>query len=132
MVEKETKLHDGEGWREFYGTLETTSPPRLNPRDLIEQFIRAVVSAHGNGQVFGQIPFIAAFLRMARGFDDGLPTHYPRARQEGQVGPVPPHPEGQAYEWFVANDQVQHGQVVAGYALPELANDQGLPMLDAP
>ena len=98
-------LHDGHGWREFYGTLDSSSPPTVDHDTAIKAFKAAIASAYGNGAAFEQVSFIAAFLHMAKGFDDGLPTHYPRARQEGQANLVPAHPEGQAYEWFVANDR---------------------------
>jgi hypothetical protein len=40
------------------------------------------------------------------------------------------NPEGQAYEWFVANDR--EGRDAGPHAaLPDLAADHGLPMLDA-
>jgi CRISPR-associated protein (TIGR03986 family) len=126
-----TTLHDGEGWREFYGTLGLASPAAVDQQAAVQAFKDAVRSAYGHGAAFEQVSFIAAFLKMASGFSDQLPTHYPRARQQGQSGSVPPHPEGQAYEWFVANDRTgaQGGPRVS---LRDLATDPGLPMLDAP
>jgi hypothetical protein len=90
-----------------------------------------VRTAYGPAASFERVPFIAAWLKMATGHTDKLPTHYPRARQQGQSDPVPPNPEGLAYEWFVANDRTgQNGGPQV--SLPDLANDHGLPMLDAP
>jgi hypothetical protein len=126
-----TYLHDGHGWKEIYGTLDDTTPPEANRDEIVRAFQEAVRTAYGSTVSFESVPFIAAWLKMATGHADNLPTHYPRARQEGQADPVPPHPEGRAYEWFVANDRTGHngGPQVS---LPKLANDHGLPMLDAP
>lgn len=127
-----TRIFDGQGWRGIYSDLEDVTLPSASINALIQAFKDAVSIAYGkNHGAFEQVPFIAAFLRMASGHPDHLPTHYPRARQQGQTGPVPPHPEGKAYEWFVANDRTgrEGGPQVC---LPDLANDGGLPMLVAP
>jgi CRISPR-associated protein (TIGR03986 family) len=126
-----THLHDGHGWKEIYGTLDDTTPSKANRDEIVRAFQEAVRTAYAPAASFEQVPFIAAWLKMATGHADNLPTHYPRARQQGQNGPVPPHPEGLAYEWFVANDRTGRngGPQVS---LPDLATDDGLPMLDAP
>lgn len=127
-----TRLFDGSGWQTIYSDLEDVTLPWANSDILVQAYKDAVTSAHGSNKgSFEQVSFIAAFLRTASGHPDGLPTHYPRARQAGQTGPVPPHPEGKAYEWFVANDRTGRnaGPLVS---LPDLANDPGLPMLDTP
>jgi CRISPR-associated protein (TIGR03986 family) len=126
-----TRLYDGHGWKEIYGTLDDTTPPETNRDEIVRAFQEAVRTSYGSPASFKEVRFIAAWLKMATGHSDNLPTHYPRARQEGQNGPVPPNPEGLAYEWFVANDRTGHngGPRVS---LPDLANDSGLPMLDAP
>lgn len=125
----DTHLQDGKDWKQTYSTLEDIALPSANIDMLIQTFQDAVRVAYGkNNRSFKEVPFIAAFVRMASGHPDNLPTHYPRARQQGQDGPVPPHPEGKAYEWFVENDRIgQNGgrQV----SLPDLATDAGLPML---
>lgn len=136
---EKTHLHTGDSWKVFYSTLDDTSPAEVDRNQLIDSFKEAVVGTYAVGtrgtpeERFQQVSFIAAFLRAARGFDDNLPIHYPRARQPGpgHGGPVPPHSEGKAYEWFVANDRT--GRDAGPRAcLPDLANDSGLPMLDAP
>lgn len=121
IVSAKTALHDGNGWKQFYGTLDTVTPPEIDPTAAIKEFAAAVVAAYGSGTAFERVPFIAAFLKMATGFADGLPTHYPRAQH-------PPHPEGRAYDWFVENDRTgaQGGPRVC---LRDLATDSGLPML---
>jgi CRISPR-associated protein (TIGR03986 family) len=119
-----TTLHDANGWRQFYGTLDTIAPPGFDQMAAIKEFELAVVAAYGAGAAFDRVPFITAFLRMASGFVDRLPTLYPRAQHS-------PHPEGRAYEWFVENDRTgAHGG--PRVSLRDLANDPGLPMLDAP
>jgi len=69
---------------------------------------------------FEDVPYVAAFLRAAEGFDDGKPVHYPRAQPEID-------PKGENYKWFVANEKVRRSEVVHGYALGALASDPGLP-----
>jgi len=129
--EPNTHLHDGNGWTQFYSTLDPCFPPEVNREAAITSFQNAVIAAYGPNPTFDEVSFIKAFLRMAKGFEDNLPIHYPRARQQGQADPVPPHPEGLAYQWFVANDRTGRD---AGpqVSLPDLAADSGLPMLDAP
>lgn len=123
-----SQLRTGNGWRQVYSTLDDVTPAQADHAALIDEYKQAVRTSYGSGGSFEDVPFIAAWLRMATGHADSLPTHYPRARQQGQPGPVPPHPEGQAYEWFVANDRTgQNGGPQA--SLPDLATDSGLPML---
>lgn len=119
--EANTDLRDGNGWKQFYGTLDPITPPVIDQAAVIKDFEAAVVAAYGTGAAFEGVPFVAAFLKMASGFADGLPTHYPRTQH-------PPHPEGRAYEWFVENDRTgaQGGPRVC---LHDLATDSGLPML---
>jgi len=131
-----THLHTGTSWKSFYESLDEPAMEQIDPAALIASFKEAVAAAYGANTAgslddrFQGVPFIAAFLRAARGFEDGLPVHYPRARHAGQAGPVPPHPEGLAYEWFVENDRTGRDAGPAA-CLPDLANDPGLPMLDA-
>ncbi|MFO0878144.1 MAG: TIGR03986 family CRISPR-associated RAMP protein [Gemmataceae bacterium] len=119
--EMHTDLRDGEGWKQFYSTLDTVTPPRIDQTAAVKEFEATVEAAYGAGTAFDRVPFIAAFLKMVTGFNDGLPTHYPRAQH-------PPHPEGRAYEWFVENDRTgAHGG--PRVCLRDLATDPGLPML---
>jgi CRISPR-associated protein (TIGR03986 family) len=126
-----THLQDGNGWKQTYSTLEDTSPIEADRNALVQAFQDAVRTSFGSPASFENVPFIAAWLKMATGHADTLPTHYPRARQQGQGDPVPPNPEGLAYKWFVANDRTgQNGGPQV--SLPDLEADTGLPMLDAP
>jgi len=141
-----TRLYSGQGWRAIYsdltyGDLNEVELPASsgggdlqsinaeNAKLLVDAFQRAVERAYGNGKTFQQVPFIAAFLRMAQGFTDGLPIHYPRARQQNQQGPVPPHPEGKAYEWFVENERIARDGGGPKLSLPNLHAERGLPIL---
>jgi len=99
--------------------------------DTIARYQDAVVNAYGpaGNAKFEKIPFIAAFLRSCWGFGDSLRTHYPRARQTDPDQPgsyLPPHPDGNGYEWFVANKREAERK-----SLPELTADHGLDYLDA-
>lgn len=126
-----THLHDGNGWKRIYFSLEDVIPEKADQKALVQAFQDTVRTSFGSTASFENVPFIAAWLKMATGHADSLPTHYPRARQQGQVDPVPPNPEGLAYEWFVANDRTgQNGGPQV--SLPDLSTDNGLPMLDAP
>lgn len=131
-------LRSADDWRGYYQSLEEFPPGEYDPTTAIEAFKQAVIDAYGNqtkganaNERFRQVSFIAAFCRAAEGFDTGLPIHYPRAREAGQSGPVPPHPEGRAYEWFVANDRTGRDPG-PGLSLPDLPKDGGLPILPAP
>lgn len=128
-------VRTGEGWRRYYAALDEDPPApeyclRV-PGDAdrcVVKFKEAVGRAYGNGRFEGA-SFIRAFLRASEGFGDRLPTHYPRARPADKAGPVPPHREGRAYEWFVANERLDRGNPIYGYSLPDLDADNGLPVL---
>lgn len=126
IVEDGTALRDGGSMRKFYSTLDDLDPPIFDYQAAIAAFKTAVTEAYRRNS-FEETPFIAAFLRAAAGHPDALPIHYPRARPVVQGGPVPPHPEGKSFEWFVANERTGGRRV----ALSDLADDKGLPMLDA-
>lgn len=132
-----THLHDGNGWKQFYSTLDRCSPPEVDREAVIASFQKAVLAAYGPNQVFDDVSFIKAFLRMAKGFADILPIHYPRARPRDQLGnpipgPVSPNPAGEAFQWFVANERTGGTNPGPQACLSDLADDQGLPMMDAP
>ena len=62
-----------------------------------QTFASTVAEAHGTAD-FEAVPFIAAFVQAATGFEDGLPTHYPRTDPS-------PNRDARSYEWFVENDR---------------------------
>lgn len=126
-----SSLYDGNGWKQVYSDLDDVTPPSVDHDLLITAFKEAVKSSYDSPASFESVSFIAAWLRMATGHTDTLPTHYPRARQQGQEGLVPPNPEGLAYEWFVANDRTGHNGGTQK-SLPDLADDFGLPIFNAP
>jgi len=115
-----SQLHDGNGWKEIYSTLDDAMPAQPNFADLIEDFKQAVRSAYGPTLSFENVPFIAAWLRTATGHpssqgrDQPLPTHYPRVS-------VPPDPAGENFRWFTANENGSKA------SLPDLSSDSGLP-----
>lgn len=132
-----THLHDGNGWRDFYATLDPCTPSEVDREAIVQSFQKAVTAAYGPNLSFGEVSFIKAFLLAAKGFEDNLPIHYPRARQRDSQGnpipgPVPPNPAGEAFQWFVANERVGGQNPGPQVSLPDLEADSGLPMLDAP
>lgn len=125
-----TDLRTGAQWQKAYLTLDDTEHPNVaNAKAKIQEFQQSVIFAYGNGQ-FEQISFITAFTRCAKGFTK--PIHYPRALQEGQRhdSTIPPHPEGKAFEWFVTNERIVRDKPIVGIALPNLVDDEGLPILE--
>ena len=126
-----TDLREGHDWLAFYSTLDEGDNANRNAAQrCIREFETEIAAAYGNGDL-NRVSFIAAFNHGARGFDDGKPLHYPRALQQGQErnGTIPPHPEGKAFEWFVANERTGN-QGGPKLALPDLENDEGLPILE--
>ena len=79
-------------------------------------FREAVVTLHGNGNVFVDIRFISAFRRSAKGYDDDVPHHYPR------IAPAP-QPDGENFRWFK-----DHSNEVLGalYDESDAPEDEGL------
>jgi CRISPR-associated protein (TIGR03986 family) len=126
-----SSLFSGDEWKEMYRGLEEPEANQQRAELLLTQSVGAyqseVKKEYRTG--FEQVPFIAAWLRACTGHPDGRPTHYPRKRQGGPAGqPVPPHPDGESFKWFVDNErtgQVNPGQ---GASLSNLSDDRGLPM----
>jgi len=86
--------------------------------ELVAAYQSAVVEGYtpdGKGS-FESVPFIAAFLRAARGYADGLPQHYPRTSEA-------PDPAGENFKWFMANQ----GKKGKKLALTDLVKDDGFP-----
>jgi len=84
--------------------------------EISDFFKQAVIRAYGKGcKNFEEISFIKAFLKACQGFED-KPIHYPRTTKE-------PRPHGENFKWFVANEKAGE------YALQDLAQDNGLPIL---
>jgi len=106
-------LGKGEDWKEFYRSLFPTSPTEINQEEIIHQYRQAVELAYGSS--FEKVPFIAAFNRCAKGFEDGLPIHYPRLNQEIDS-------ESKNYEWFENNEKGNQ------LSLPSLVGSESLPL----
>ena len=126
-----TDLRQGQDWGTFYSKLgESNNSDRTAAQSCAQKFETAIAGAYGNGD-FNRVSFIAAFKRASRGFEDGKPIHYPRALQAGQRrnSTIPPHPEGKAFEWFVANERTGRDGGPK-LALPDLENEKGLPILE--
>lgn len=112
------KLSTGDSLRERYRSWTSEGISQDNSEDALTAFKESVLRAYGGSDVnvFEQVPFIKAFLKACTGFADALPIHYPRDTRH-------PSPEGKYFEWFEANERS------VCHALPDLANDRGLPML---
>jgi len=110
---EKTDLRIGKDWAEFYKSLIPTSLKIGNGVSCIDDFKKAVIQTYGTGNRFEQIRFIAAFCNSSKGFDNAV-IHYPR---------VTPHPtpEGEAFEWFVRNEQDTREEIALKLALPDLA-----------
>jgi CRISPR-associated protein (TIGR03986 family) len=116
-------LHTGNQLRNRYRLWHDESPLG-DPRSVATNaFKSALVRAYPpEPDGFEGVLFIKAFLTACKGYEDKLPTHYPRATADGQPGP--PSPQGESFKWFVANERDG-----AHYALCDLADDVGLPTL---
>jgi hypothetical protein len=126
---------------ERYRSLDDDQSNRCEVTDLIAAFKKDVWSAYGSGfrekgeqetaeeyqklvdGKFSEVRFIAAFLRATKGFNDKLPIHYPRTTQT-------PNPDGESFKWFVENASSTREGVRHGYALGNLTDDAGLPILE--
>lgn len=108
--------------RSWYSAWLEAQPSKLTQDALdraAEAFKQAVVRVYGDrSRRFEDVPFIKAFLVACKGWSDGLPVHYPRIRPA-------PDPAGENFKWFVQNER--QGR----YALPDLVNDRGLPLLQS-
>ncbi len=124
-----TDLRDGAALRQMYGGFdETAQTDGRETQACIDDFKNAIARSYGSGE-FERASFIVAFRRCVLGFNK--PVHYPRALQRGQRrdSAIPPHPEGKAFEWFVANERTGRDGGPK-LALPDLVNDEGLPILE--
>jgi len=126
---EKSDLRTGAAIRESYSTLEAFPSDDLAARACIEDFKNAVARSYGSGD-FERASFIAAFRSYAKGFSK--PVHYPRALQRGQRrnSTISPHPEGKAFEWFVANERTGRDGGPK-LALSDLVSDEGLPILES-
>lgn len=114
----DTEICRGETLKKRYESLDEVELKLEDPQSLTNKFKEAIEEAYG--EPFNQVLFIRAFLKAASGFDK--PIHYPRTSKD-------PNPEGESFKWFVANSKIKRGSVRYGFALPNLWEDEGLPIL---
>lgn len=108
---QQTDLRLSSDWVTFYQFLKPISATVGNGVSCIEDFKKAVEQAYGKR--FEQVRFVAAFCNSSRGFDDAA-IHYPRVTPN-------PTPEGEAFEWFVRNEQDTRDEEALKLSLPDLA-----------
>ncbi|WP_242911085.1 TIGR03986 family type III CRISPR-associated RAMP protein [Actinomadura terrae] len=108
---KETELHTGAQWSEYYRDL-MGELPGSSAEATVTTCIQAFVQEASNQPGFAAIE--SAFRAAARGKHD-LPVHYPRARPKGmRARRTPPNPAGESYAWFTANEKLQGRDVAPG------------------
>ncbi|ADK84723.1 protein of unknown function DUF324 [Desulfarculus baarsii DSM 2075] len=132
----QTQLATGQDMKARYQSLTDLDgglwPKTADEENVIDGAIEAYKSAIAstNDKEFEKVSYIAAFRRAAKGYDNKLPVHYPRARQSNQQEgkPAPPNPNGESFKWFVFNE----GDPNNRYCLPDIRKDAGLPILSPP
>ena len=108
-----TDLRQGNIWKQYYKSLI----PQAKPMDFqidksIQRFKEEIESKYN--QNFFSIPFIQAFSKNCRGFNDNKPIHYPRNSTVRTIN-------GEGFDWFVENERNQQ------VSLPSLLDqDEGL------
>lgn len=128
VMPEHADLRNGHEWAAYYEALGDDVKAADSSRDRFSHLSRTTVSRFLES-VPESSPWMAAFLTATRGYSDGLPVRYPRARpEELKAGcPVPPSPTGESFEWFVANERKDAR--VFGISLPELSSADALPDL---
>ncbi|WP_322779174.1 TIGR03986 family CRISPR-associated RAMP protein [Frankia sp. Cas4] len=113
-----TELRTGATIADYYASFGDQLPGAAADVDtLIAVFEKA-------SDVWPGRPHLAAFLTAALG-DASTPVHYPRVRPAAmdRSVPVPPDPRGQAYAWFVQNEQERSNSFVRAESLPPTDGD---------
>lgn len=112
---QKTDLKPGSDWQNYYKSL-LSEPHSISrePSTCIQSFQQTVAATYGKD-------ILSAFSRMAQGFEDRLPVHYPRIE-------AAPNPAGEAFQWFVANERETNQGGGLKIALPALIHDRGLPL----
>lgn len=123
LVESETDLRKGKDWSDFYRTLlpDDVEVEAIDVNRCVRVYQDAVKAVYGKGRAFEKVPFIAAFCRCAKGFDDNAAVRYPRVTEA-------PTPEGEAFNWFVENERSRGNNPGLKLALPALDKPSSLPI----
>ena len=120
-------LVSGAGRRQQFTTLlpvKLSKEQHVDDSEVAQQcfvkvFQAAIEEAYGTGGPgsFTRVPFIAAFLKAAKGIEN-MPVHYPRTAQQ-------PDPKGENFRWF-GDNEAKNGLHLA---LPDLVGSAsvGLP-----
>jgi CRISPR-associated protein (TIGR03986 family) len=125
-LDGDPELSSGAQLAAYYKSFDLNGKPKhMTPDDrkqAVDDFKNTIATAYGAD--FEQVPFIRDFLTAAAGFNDRLPIHYPRVRENDGAEPIPPSRRGENFKWFQENDD-QRGPRLA---LRNLADDRGLPL----
>jgi len=126
LAVKGCELFTGEAIAASLEQLSTIPDQPVRSGDVVERFKKAMAAAFApdgaDAAAFENVPFVKAFLRACEGYTDDLPTHYPRSTREAAI-------DGENFKWFGANDKERDRKPEHGYALGDLADDPGLPLL---
>lgn len=107
---KNSEISNGGDLKDFYGSLDNRRKSSITPEECKSAFEKAVEDAKYQN-------ILDSFKIACKGFDDGLPIHYPRTSKA-------PNPEGKSFEWFVDNSSKSGFKL----PLPDLSNELGLPL----
>lgn len=107
---KNSEISNGDDLKDFYGSLDSSRQSSITPEECKSAFEKAVEDAKYQ-------KILESFKAACKGFDDGLPVHYPRTSKS-------PNPEGKSFEWFVENSSKSGFKL----PLPDLSNEIGLPL----
>ena len=116
-------LRTGSDWEAFYRTLQPQESPDPRTAAQCMQAFKDAIQNTYQKQSPEEVGFIAAFMRAAKGFEDGLPVHYPRCESA-------PNPDGETFKWFEANERKDRNRRPRRFSLPAPEQDNGLPLFE--
>jgi CRISPR-associated protein (TIGR03986 family) len=105
-----TDLRLGQDWQKYYNSLQPVANTNPKAAEACKgKFETALTEAYDGHHI------LESFRVAAKGFEDRLPTHYPRVRGN----------QKEHFQWFVENERTNGSK----HALPPLWHETGLPLL---